>query len=128
MNRPRGIALAVAAMASLVFGLGLASPASAHQTGPPADCGFDHGCSYQNAHYGAKIWSPSSIGGVCSNDFPDSVNDELSSVYNHATGNDYWLFQNNNRRGDAVGFQNNAYLAHLSDVDFNDRASSCAWF
>jgi len=127
MSRSRAIALALAAMSSLILTLGLATPASAHQTGPPSGCGFDHGCSYQDSHYGTKIWSPSSLGGVCSNDFPDSVNDELSSVYNHATGNDYWLFEHNNLGGQAVGFQNNAFLAHLSDLSFNDEASSCLW-
>lgn len=133
MSRSRGIAAAFATMASLVLALGLATPVSAHQTGPPGGCGFDHGCSYRDAHYGTKIWSPSSLGGVCSEDFPDSVNDELSSVYNHATGNDYWLFEDNNWRGDAAGFQDNAFVAHLSslpgngDDGFNDDASSCAW-
>jgi hypothetical protein len=128
MSGSRGIALALATMASLVLALGLATPASADQVGPPGDCGFDHGCSYRDSHYGVKIWSPSSLGGVCSNDFPDSVNDELSSVYNHATGNDYWLFEHNNRGGQAAGFANNIFLAHLSVISFNDEASSCAWF
>src|SRR5690606_14249192 len=118
-----------AALATLLLTLGVVSPASAHQTGPPTDCGFDHACSYRDAHYGVKIGSPSGLGSICHANFSQvpGLNAQLSSVYNHATGRDYWLFEHANVAGRAVGFGNYAFLAHLSDVNFNDVASSCLW-
>lgn len=118
-----------AAIVGLLFALVTVLPASAHETGPPSDCGFDHACSYKDAHYGNKIWSPSGTGSVCHNDFSliSGLNDELSSVYNHATNKFYQLFEHRNQGGFWVVFSNNAFLAHLSEFGFNDEASSCRW-